>query len=288
MMKKAKPGRRFRFGALVFILVVTAVLLYMAYAYERTGTLYPTMELLDGRPTFRFPYVGQGDCTLTTWQGDAVLVDAGPSSSAVSCAEYVRSYAPNVDLMVITHPHEDHMGGAAEILSIVKVKTLILPTAASDEPFYQRTLDEAARQHTDVLFLDKAVELEVGSLTVTIIPPIGMTDDNLNNASMFVRIDAGETSLLVTGDAEWEEEVHMLSICPADFLDCDILKVPHHGSSTSTGVPLLNAVTPETCVISVGRNNSYGHPAWETTERLKSYKTYRTDRDGSVVLRGEK
>lgn len=270
--------------------VILAVLLaiYSVYAYFTTGTIVPTAELIDGRATFRFVDVGQGDCVLVTYKGESVLVDAGPASSGEKTAEYVSMYSPHVDYFIITHPHEDHMGGAADVLESVSVDHLVMSTAVSGEEFYSEAVNEAKKQGCEIVCLTDGVVYDTGNITVTIYDLFDFEYDDLNNASLFVKIEVGGTSLLITGDAEVEEEAYAVSLL-GDELDVDILKVGHHGSRTSTSEELLALVTPDEAVISCGLNNSYGHPTSEVLERLISFGTviYRTDKEGTVILRGD-
>ena len=117
------------------VLVLSLFIVYSIIAIRATGTLTPTMELLDGHAAIRFVDVGQGDCTLVTHRGHAVLIDAGPTSNAQATAETVRMYAPRIDAFFVTHPHEDHMGGAEAVLNACRVENLILPDAESGEGF---------------------------------------------------------------------------------------------------------------------------------------------------------
>lgn len=286
--KRLGPAGRALLCLFVGALVITATLFFYT-AYRLTGTFMPTAELFDGKGSIRFVDVGQGDCTLVTWQGDAVLVDAGPASAGGQTAEYLRSYAPQIDLMIITHPHEDHMGGAADVLSVVQVDTLLLPSQVQEDTFYKKTLETARRMGTEIVYIDEAYNLLVGSLTVEIFDTFSYDYEDLNDASLITRITMGETTLLVTGDAEKGLESHLLSVVPEQWLDSDLLKVGHHGSTTSTTEAFLRAVSPDICVISVGRNNSYGHPHDTVVNRIEEYGAalYRTDRMGHVVVRGE-
>lgn len=291
--KKRKPltkAEKIRHGILAAVIVAGFMIagIFCSFAYSRTGTILPTAELFDGQPTIRFVDVGQGDCTLVTYKGDSVLIDAGPVSSGEIAAEYVRMYAPVVDYFVITHPHEDHMGGAAEVLSTVFVKNLILSDITVDQEFFDNAIEAAELYGTNIIWLDDAAEFEIGKIKLEILDTFDFEYKDLNDASLVSRITVGETTLLVTGDAEKDEEYYLIENC-LEKLDCDILKVGHHASRSSTTEEFLAAVSPETCVISVGRGNSYGHPTDEVLRRIESYgaEMYRTDREGNVLIRGE-
>lgn len=286
--KKTTTGRWGAGRVICVVIVALAAICFGIIAYCRTGTVLPTEELFDGLPTIRFIDVGQGDCTLVTYQGDSVLIDAGPGSSGEIAAEYVRMYAPVVDYFIITHPHEDHIGGAADVLSSVAVKTLIMPNITVEEDFFTNTIEAAQLQGTDIIWLDDAASFQLGGITIDILDTFDFEYDDLNDASLITRVTVGETTLLVTGDAETGVENYLLENS-RDALDCDVLKVGHHGSKTSTGQEFLEAVSPETCVISVGRGNSYGHPTEKVLERIEEYGAdlHRTDREGNVVLRGD-
>jgi len=275
-------------STLILILILTAI--YCAIAYHRTGTVYPTRELFDGLPTIRFVDVGQGDCTLVTYLGDSVLVDAGTVSSGMIAAEYVRMYAPVIDYFIITHPHEDHMGGAPFILDSVRVKNLLISTDVVEDEFYSQTLAKAKKQGANINYLTGPEEFVIGEIKITVLDTFGVEYDDLNDASMITRIDVGGTSLLITGDAEEAAEEFALAHNPASLLDCDILKLAHHGSSTSTTKEFLDAVSPEICVASCGANNSYGHPSDVVVSRVEEYGAtlHRTDKEGTVVIRGKK
>ncbi|MBE6626828.1 MAG: MBL fold metallo-hydrolase [Ruminococcaceae bacterium] len=280
------PVKRGIFISLI-VLTLAAVILYCIVAYRKTGTIFPTLELFDGKPTIHFIDVGQGDCTLVTYKGDSVLIDAGPVSSGMVAAEYVRMYAPVIEYFIITHPHEDHMGGATFIFDAVKVENLVLSTDTVMDEFYVQTLALAYEEGTNIIYLDAPAEFTIGEISVTVLDTFGVEYDDLNDASMMVRIDIEGTSLLITGDAEAVEEAYVLEHNNPALLDCDIMKIAHHGSSTSTSEAFLEAVSPETCVISCGRGNSYGHPSSVVVERIRDYgaEIRRTDTEGTIRLR---
>ena len=277
--------------ALISMIVFCAALIvYAGWAYTKTGTIFPTEELFDGRPTIRFVDVGQGDCTLITYKGDAVLVDAGPAVRGEQTADYVRMYAPGIDYFFVTHPHEDHMGGAADILAKAHVRNLVIVDAAVGDEFYKNALKTAKKHGTNVIRLDSETEFDTpkGAIHIDILDAFGLDYDGYNDASLITKVTVGSTTVLIPGDAEREEEALILWRTP-DALDCDILKVGHHGSNTSTSEKFLEATSPKICVVSCGRNNSYGHPSPDVVQRIKDAGAtlYRTDRQGTVVLRGD-
>lgn len=289
-MKKQKSKISKKKLCIVSAVIIVLLTSYLIIAFRKTGTFYPTAELFDGRPTFRFLDVGQGDCTLVTYKGYSVLIDAGPASVSGRTAEKVKTYAPDIDIFVITHPHEDHMGGAPEIFDSVKVETLILPYYACEEQFYITTLEKAEKQGTEIICVNagSCIDFPNDAVFLTIIDSLGAETDDFNSLSLAVRIEAGEKSLLIAGDAETEEEEYILTNNDAEAIDTDYLKVSHHGSSTSTSAQFLEAVSPEICIISVGHANSYGHPSMDVINRITNYgaEIIRTDKKGDISLRG--
>ncbi len=283
---KRKKGRS-RTPLIVIIALIAVYAVFAAYCFQKTGALVPTGELIDGRPTFRFIDVGQGDCVLVTYKGESVLVDSGPASSGKTTAEYLMLYSPNIDYFFVTHPHEDHMGGAAEIISSTNTEHFVLSTLESGENFYTDALEAAENRGTEVIRLEDGAVFDTGNITVTVLDVFDFFSDDFNNSSLILKIEADGNTLLVTGDAEVEEEEYLLANFSGE-LKADILKAGHHGSHTSTSEEFLEAVSPEFAVISCGLNNSYGHPSSEVLKRLESHgiKIRRTDKQGTIILRG--
>ena len=300
-MAKSKKKSSKKLTLTEIILALIIFILGLIFGDQVTGPTENTATtggLVDGKPAMHFVDVGQGDCTLITYNGDAVLIDAGPVSAGDSAAEYVMSQVDAIDYFIITHPHEDHMGGAADILENIEVKNVIMPDYEVDTKFYQNAMKQISDQKVNVIYSEAHAVHDTGNIKITIIDSVIPDEDNLNNISLIARIDVGSTSIMTTGDAEVEEEMQVVenytsilgsSLYDPAILDCDILQVGHHGSSTSSTSEFLDLVTPGVAVISCGVDNSYGHPHQETLDLFADYgfEVYRTDLSGTIVLSGE-
>ena len=214
----------------LLIVIAAVVIIACIVSYFATGSILPTSspDVAKEDPTFHFIDVGQGDSTLVTYNGASVLIDAGPKASGASTAEYVWTYAQNIDYFIITHPHEDHIGGAIDVLEKCDVECLIMPEDVSPEYFYRDTLRTAERLGVEVIILEGAATYILDGITVEIADNSGFAHEDLNNASLFVKVKAGSTTCLFTGDAEYEAEVYAVRNYGAYYLDCDILQAGHH------------------------------------------------------------
>ncbi len=275
-----------RISLLVLILSIAAV--YCIIALRMTGTVYPTEELIDGRADVRFLDVGQGDCTLVTHGGRAVLIDAGPTAESSAAAEYLSRVAPHIDAFFVTHPHEDHMGGAPAVLRACEVETLYLSAAVSHEFFYGETLRTAEAEGTACVTLTEGGEWTFGDIRVELYDTFAFGWEDLNDASLVLRVSVDGMTVMVAGDAE--RGLEEFAVNRGFDLRADILQVNHHGSSSSTTAKWLDAVRPKIAVISCGENNAYGHPAKTVLDRLRDrgVRVFRTDRDGTVTMHGGK
>ncbi len=255
------------------------------FSYVNTGTVIPRRELLNGTASFHFIDVGQGDATLILTGDTAVLIDTGPNAGADALVEYVRTYTGRLDLLILTHPHDDHVGGADEILKKLPVERILMPLVEGDE-YTKNLLRLAEEREIPVTDVEAGAQYILGDITCTLLGPNHTAYENLNDVSAMVRIDVGETSALFTGDAEELAEMDALAANDPALFDCDIYHVAHHGSSTSTSLAFFTAVAPDHCVISCGYGNSYGHPHTTVTQLLamSGAQVYRTDKEGTIVL----
>ena len=228
--------------------------------------------------------VGQGDSVFIELPNTkTMLIDAAEKEYADRITNYIYSCGYNtLDYVVATHPHSDHIGGMADVISAFNVENVILSPATHTTKTYTNMLKAIDDSGAKVKIGVAGTEIfSDGDLSAVVIAPVTEDYSDLNNSSVMVMLTYGNNKFLFTGDAENSEE----NTITAD-IDCDVLKVGHHGSSTSTSRAFLTAASPEYAVISCGMGNSYGHPHTETLDRLKDagVKIYRTDLQGDIIM----
>ena len=238
-----------------------------------------------------FLNVGQGDCTIIICDGEAMVIDGGPAVAS----DYVYSYIRNtlelqhIDYVVSTHPHLDHVYGLSAVLNAAPVDLLLTPVLEWDSKAFNNMLKYAEKQGTPVSVPLEGDTLQLGGATVTILHcwPEALDYGRTNDSSIVTRIDYGNTSFIITGDAEdWSE---YMMIDAGINLNADVLRVAHHGSSTASTLEFLQAVKPAYAVISVGKDNGYGHPHQVVLERLQEVGSaiLRTDEIGTIVFQSD-
>jgi competence protein ComEC len=253
----------------------------------------------DGRLHVTVLDVGQGDAILLQGSsGGRMLIDAGPDPDRLLMLldQRIPTWDRRIDTVVLTHPHEDHVGGLALLLTRYRIGAIAetgMPGPGPSDAAYRELLATQGRATRivaagDTLWLDGA-RLEVewplpGSVPAT--PPD--SGKEINDTSVVLELHFGARDMLLSGDAEEGVDPLLLAAGLADRVgpQLDVLKVAHHGSRTATTVALVDALRPKIAVISVGADNDYGHPAPETLARLDAVgtKTYRTDLDGSISI----
>lgn len=241
--------------------------------------------------TIVFIDVGQGDCTLLiSPEGNTMLVDAGPVGSFPAIASVLNRYgADALDVVVATHPHADHIGAMADVLDAYPVGMFYTIDYGASLNEYADMIDSLAYNGCPVRFCETMTTIPwAESCTVTVLNPNAAYDapDDLNDASVVLRVAYGDTAVLLTGDAGEVAERRMLDTFPRSMLRANVLKLGHHGSRYSTGFSFFLAVSPDFAAVSCGKGNEYGHPHIETLSLLYETRTacYRTDLDGTITM----
>lgn len=212
-----------------------------------------------------------------------MIIDGGDSQHSA----YIYSFLHNtieinhIDVMIASHPHMDHVGGLAAALNACYVDLIYSPVLDYDTNAWNSVKKYAEILGTPIVVPDAGDEFDLGEVHVQILGPLHCYVD-MNNMSLIIKITFGNTSFLFTGDAEWEAE-HDLLNAGVD-LSADVLKVGHHGSESSTSYWFLREVSPSYAVISVGKENQYGHPSESTIRKLQDadVNIIRTDLSGLV------
>ena len=235
--------------------------------------------------------VGQGDAVYyRTARGNDVLIDGGPGDAVLSKLGSAMPFTDRtLELVILTHPHADHVAGLVEVLKRFSVKKVMLPDVPYETATYQVFLDLLASKHIEVVrpaagsrvYLDDETTLDIFYPVVAQFPSI---PGDINDVSIVGRLSFGKMNALLTGDAG--KDIENLFIALGFPLESEILKIGHHGSRHSTLEAFVKAVRPDYSVISVGKN-SYGHPHEEVLGTLKKFDTevLRTDEREDVVFR---
>jgi len=248
----------------------------------------PSYGLNDGRMVIHFIDVGQGDSALIQYNGTTILIDAGEADEGPAIVTYLKHQEiSDIDILIATHPHSDHIGGMQDVLKNFNVRNVIdsgMPHTTTTYQKFLETIDHTTIPYTTVRPGD-SFSPAPGLTMLVLSAPDGSKDQDLNDGSIVLRVSYGRVNILFEGDAGTStEELMIHSGLP---LESQILKVAHHGSPHGTGSEFLKRVRPEAAIISVGAGNDYGHPAEATLLRLEDSGAliFRTDTDGSIVVR---
>jgi len=230
--------------------------------------------------------VGQGDAVLVqTPTGQNMLIDAGENDQGDVVVNYLVSQGvQDLDVVIGTHPHSDHVGGLDIVINHFPVKNIYMPKVTQNTKTFLDVLTAVNNKRLQISTAQAGVVVPLDGVICRFIAPLQEYYEDLNNYSAVVKLEYGSQSFLFTGDAGTECETQILS--SGVDLKSTVLKVGHHGSSTSSGAKFLNAVAPQYAVIMVGRDNTYGHPHAQTLTRLgkAGVTLYRTDQTGTIVF----
>ena len=232
-----------------------------------------------------FINVGQADSILVMApNGQTILVDGGNVDDGPAVVRYLKSQGvKELSAVIATHPHADHIGGLDTIIRSFPPKQVYISNGTSNTKTFENFIAAVKASGAKTIRAKAGVKLDVPGLSGIFLAPNSDHYEDLNNYSAVLKITLGKVSFLLTGDAQAVSEAEMLK--SGQDLQATVLKVGHHGSSSSTTSAFLKAVSPKYAVISVGVNNDYGHPAQVTLDRLAKagVQVYRTDRNGTIV-----
>ena len=237
--------------------------------------------------------VGQADSILLrSPSGKTMLIDAGESKNFPAIKKKLKELGiTRLDVVIATHPHSDHIGGMTKVIETYDIGKFYLPDAAHATKTYENMIAALEKKpNTKVIAAAADAVSSIAwdtDVEVLILSPFADAKyKDFNNYSVVIRVKYGETSILLAGDAETAAEAVMLERLPADYFSATVLKLGHHGSTTSTSADFFAAVAPKLAVISVGEGNSYGHPGGEMLDMLKAAQTpcFRTDLNGTIYL----
>lgn len=237
---------------------------------------------------FHFIDVGQGDSSLIiTPKGNTILIDAGDEAHAKKVVSYIREQGiEKLDLVIATHPDADHIGGMDKVIKNFDIGVFAMPDVSAKTNQYKQIQRELKAKKMRATRLYQGDEVQIDDdIDFEILSPVkGKKYDDTNEYSIVAKIVYKDTSFILMGDATMENEVDIINNVPD--IDIDVLKLGHHGSSTSSSDYFITKTSPNIAIISCGKNNKYGHPHQEVMRVLKKHGVtpYRTDEMGDIVI----
>jgi beta-lactamase superfamily II metal-dependent hydrolase len=266
----------------VFLLII-AVLIWFVVLDIKNRERYLTVAFLD---------VGQGDSIFVEApNGNQILIDGGRDRKILeSLGQVMPFYDFHIDAVVATHPDSDHIGGLIPVFDKYIIDKYISTSVTSDTETYTVLEGAVSKEGVDILepTLGDKIYLDTDkNIYLETLSPLGIVTDDKNDSSLVFVLVYGESEYLLTGDISKDVEIEILN--REENLDIDVLKVGHHGSSTSTSVELLSATTPEISIISAGKNNRYGHPHQEVIDSLNMIgsEILQTKDLGTIITRSD-
>jgi competence protein ComEC len=245
-------------------------------------------QLPDNKFHLYFFDVGQGDAVfIKTPENYQILIDGGPKNFVLEKLAKVMPFMDkSLDLVILTHPHSDHIEGLVEVLKRYKIDSVLLTGVNDGSVAYEEFLKEIIDKNIRVIIAEKSGDFYAGSVFFNILYPFSSIANydfkNLNDSSIALKIIYKNLSVLLTGDLQKEMEILIKN--SGEDINSDIFKAGHHGSKTSNDSEFLKEVSPKFAVISVGRGNKFGHPNIETIDTFNKFaeKILRTDLNGTI------
>ncbi|MDD4774717.1 MAG: ComEC/Rec2 family competence protein [Eubacteriales bacterium] len=291
-MSRRGKKNKLKYAIILFVILIFTVIVELTLNPDILETINSRIPKIDLGDAMAVHYidVGQGDAQLITLGDRAMLIDAGPNSEEDGLLLYLKMQdIDELEYVVFTHPHEDHIGGADMVLEKFCVRNVIMPDVIHISDTYLRMLEAVEKSDSKLIIAAPDREYAFGDASLKILAPISDDYTDLNDWSAVIRLTYGITSFMFMGDAEKVSENDIMNKYNGFELKCDVYKAGHHGSTTSNSPPFLAVCDPEFAVISCGKNNEYGHPHSEILKLFSEMdiEVYRTDIDGTVVLKSD-
>lgn len=259
--------------------------------YKNLGLVEEYPQTSESELAVYFLDVDQSDCSILMNNRQVLMIDSGTPDQITTIREALQSLGiTKIDYLIITHQHDDHMGGAQTILQNYEVANIIMPKLSKVNMVttraYENLLSTIKDKQVHAIAAEPNLTFDFGNAECTILAPLSQ-DENLNNMSAVTKVTFGSTSFLFQGDAEKKVESAILS--NGTDVSADVIKVGHHGSKTSSSKKYIDAVSPKVAVISCGVENSYGHPHSATLDTLKNIgaDTYITYEYNSLCVKSD-
>lgn len=277
-------NRKIKYGIIFFLLILGIILADIIYFSQKSNDL--RIIFLD---------VGQGDAILVSKGNYQMLIDGGRDGKLLlgKLGKYIPFWDRNIEVVLATHPDQDHIAGLIDALQKYNVKSVIKTEDKSESQTYKKFEEEINNEKSENIDAKKGVNIEFpDDAVVEIIYPLfetgDMADNKSNDGSVVMKINYGENNFLLTGDLPKTKETEVVN--SGIDIGSKFLKIAHHGSKYSTSLEFLEKVNPKDTVISVGKDNSYGHPNEEVTNLLKEKRIniLRTDEIGDIVYECQK
>jgi beta-lactamase superfamily II metal-dependent hydrolase len=274
----------------IFPLAAGILTLALVFWFAGIPQFSPEGPASEAELQVHFIDVGQGDSILIqNPEGQYMLIDTGESSQYDKLSAYLGHYnVKDFKYVIFTHPHSDHIGSADKIVKNYNIETLIIPDVLHTTKTFERLVTEIENKNLTATRAEAGLRFNFGEAEFVILSPVFENYDNLNNYSVALKMTYRQNSFLFSVDMEKEPENEAMKFCDENdiSLSADVLKVAHHGSSTSSQAAFLDRINPKYAVIFCGADNSYNHPNLKVVERLESggTKVLRTDLEGDIVI----
>lgn len=270
---------------IIFLVIVIIGLFGKEQILDKTEDNKETTNnnIVDSTLEIYFFDVGQADSILIKEDEYTMLIDGGNQSDGENLVKYLQENLNinDIDILVGTHPHEDHIGGLPDVISSLDIGKIYLPNATTTTKIFEKLLNSIEDKDYKITVPKINEEISLNNMNFKVIYT-GTDESDLNNTSIVLKLEYGKITYLFTGDATDKTEEKILN----KDIEADVLKVGHHGSSYSSTEEFLNKVNPKYAIIQVGKDNKYDHPTKTTLDKLneRNIKIYRTDEDGTIKL----